>query len=263
MASTIRVGRVSSINYESGTYEVTYADRGKTVTRRINAMSNGEYKMPKVGQIVSVCHTSNGTAAATTTGTVWNRSNRPAEGFAGLYRKEYADQRGQAYERYDANSGIYTQYTDKRTGRNCNGDIFDEAKGTISMLADKIIQITSRAKSVSMHGKEGVGLGSEKSITIDAVENIHLEAEGNLDEGSAGDRALTVGGKDKELYKGEAEREYQDSVTVKITGDVTLDINGVSIKIGADGKVTIRSAGKIDVKAEEIKLSGNSQTMIF
>ena len=101
------------------------------------------------------------------------------------------------------------------------------------------------------------------SATIDAVENIHLEAEGNLDEGSAGDRALTVGGKDKELYKGEAEREYQDSVAVKMTGDVTLDISGVSIKIGADGKVTIRSSGKIDVKAEEIKLSGNSQTMIF
>ena len=44
MASTNRTGRVSAIDYEAGTYEVTYFDRGKSVTRQINAMSNGEYK---------------------------------------------------------------------------------------------------------------------------------------------------------------------------------------------------------------------------
>ena len=66
MASTNRTGRVSAIDYEAGTYEVTYFDRGKSVTRQINAMSNGEYKMPCVGQVVSVAHNSNGTAAGTT-----------------------------------------------------------------------------------------------------------------------------------------------------------------------------------------------------
>ena len=60
MASTNRTGRVSAIDYEAGTYEVTYFDRGKSVTRQINAMSNGEYKMPCVGQVVSVAHNSNG-----------------------------------------------------------------------------------------------------------------------------------------------------------------------------------------------------------
>ena len=38
MASTNRTGRVSAIDYEAGTYEVTYFDRGKSVTRQINAM---------------------------------------------------------------------------------------------------------------------------------------------------------------------------------------------------------------------------------
>ena len=83
MASTNRTGRVSAIDYEAGTYEVTYFDRGQSVTRKINAISNGEYKMPVIGQIVSVAHTSSGLAAATTTGTVWNKTNRPAEGFKG------------------------------------------------------------------------------------------------------------------------------------------------------------------------------------
>lgn len=44
MASTNRTGRVSSIDYAAGTYEVTYFDRGRSVTRKINAMSNGEYQ---------------------------------------------------------------------------------------------------------------------------------------------------------------------------------------------------------------------------
>lgn len=135
MAGTNRTGRVSAIDYKAGTYEVTYFDRGKSVTRQINAISNGEYKMPSIGQVVSVSHNSNGTAAGTTTGTVWNKTNTPAEGYKGLFRKEYAERKGLAYERYDENTGVYTQYVNRRTGRTCNGEIYDEAKGAISLVA--------------------------------------------------------------------------------------------------------------------------------
>ena len=41
MASTNRTGRVSAIDFEAGTYEVTYFARGQSVTRKINASSNG------------------------------------------------------------------------------------------------------------------------------------------------------------------------------------------------------------------------------
>lgn len=133
MAGTNRTGRVSAIDYKAGTYEVTYFDRGKSVTRQINAISNGEYKMPSIGQVVSVSHNSNGTAAGTTTGTVWNKTNTPAEGYKGLFRKEYAERKGLAYERYDENTGVYTQYVNRRTGRTCNGEIYDEAKGATAL----------------------------------------------------------------------------------------------------------------------------------
>lgn len=84
MANTNRTGRVSAIDYEAGTYEVTYFDRGQSVTRKINAISNGEYKMPVIGQIVSVAHTSSGLAAATTTersGTKQTARRRASRGF--------------------------------------------------------------------------------------------------------------------------------------------------------------------------------------
>lgn len=115
-----RTGRVSSINYAAGTYTVVYQDRGHSVTKEINAMSHGEYMMPQVGDIVSVCHNSNGTIAGTTIGNVWNKTNKPKEGYQGLYRKEYSNSYGSAYSRYDANTGVYQQFTPRRTGRTTN-----------------------------------------------------------------------------------------------------------------------------------------------
>lgn len=177
MASTNRTGRVSAIDYEAGTYEVTYFDRGKSVTRQINAMSNGEYKMPCVGQVVSVAHNSNGTAAGTTTGTVWNKTNKPAEGYKGLYRKEYGTSRkGQAYSRYDENTGVYTQYVDKRTGRTCNGEIFDEAKGPVSVIAGGQLQLKSSGASASIQAKTGMGIVAGTTVAIEAGTFMSLEA---------------------------------------------------------------------------------------
>ncbi len=46
---------------------------------------------------------------------------------------------GLAYERYDENTGVYTQYVNRRTGRNCNGEIYDEAKGAISLCGGRAV----------------------------------------------------------------------------------------------------------------------------
>ena len=171
MAGTNRTGRVSAIDYKAGTYEVTYFDRGKSVTRQINAISNGEYKMPSIGQVVSVSHNSNGAAAGTTTGTVWNKTNTPAEGYKGLFRKEYAARRGLAYERYDENTGVYTQYVNRRTGRNCNGEIYDEAKGAISLVAGGQFQAKSSAASMSLNAKTGVGIVAGTTVSRNLCEH--------------------------------------------------------------------------------------------
>lgn len=264
MASTNRTGRVSSIDYRRGTYEVTYFDRGKSVTRQINAMSNGEYKMPQIGQIVSVNHNSNGTAAATTTGTVWNKTNPPAEGYKGLYRKEYADKKGQAYDRYDANTGVFTQFVDKRTGRNCNGEIYDEAKGAASIVGGGQVQLKSSGASAGISAKTGVGVDAGTSIALEAGTFISIEAGGSMSESVGGKRTVTVGGDNKETYKAKTERKYEGDITEEvtgnveknITGDVTLNINGATITISAAGDITITSPTKISMEAPEINIKG-------
>ena len=290
MASTNRTGRVSAIDYEAGTYEVTYFDRGKSVTRQINAMSNGEYKMPCVGQVVSVTHTSSGLAAATTTGTVWNKTNAPAEGYQGLYRKEYASRKGQAYDRYDENTGVYTQYVDKRTGRTCNGEIFDEAKGPVSVIAGGQLQLKSSGASASIQAKTGMGIVAGTTVAIEAGTFMSLEATGAMSISAGGDFKFNIGGDSEEKRKGTTKQEYLDNVeqevtgdvkqtltgnleqtvtgdvlqtitgtvTRNVTGDVTLNINGASITISAGGDISITSPTKVEVSAPILNAEGAS-----
>ena len=275
MASTNRTGRVSAIDYEAGTYEVTYFDRGKSVTRQINAMSNGEYKMPCVGQVVSVAHNSNGTAAGTTTGTVWNKTNKPAEGYKGLYRKEYGTSRkGQAYSRYDENTGVYTQYVDKRTGRTCNGEIFDEAKGPVSVIAGGQLQLKSSGASASIQAKTGMGIVAGTTVAIEGGTFMSLEATGAMSISAGGDFKFNIGGDSEEKRKGTTKQEYLDNVeqevtgdvlqtitgtvTRNVTGDVTLNINGASITISAGGDISITSPTKVEVSAPILNAEGAS-----
>lgn len=275
MASTNRTGRVSAIDYEAGTYEVTYFDRGKSVTRQINAMSNGEYKMPCVGQVVSVAHNSNGTAAGTTTGTVWNKTNKPAEGYKGLYRKEYGTSRkGQAYSRYDENTGVYTQYVDKRTGRTCNGEIFDEAKGPVSVIAGGQLQLKSSGASASIQAKTGMGIVAGTTVAIEAGTFMSLEATSAMSISAGGDFKFNIGGDSEEKRKGTTKQEYLDDVEQEVTGDVkqtltgnleqtvtgdvTLSINGASITISAGGDISITSPTKVEVSAPVLNAEGAS-----
>lgn len=150
MGNPIRTGRVSSVNYQEGTFEVTYFDRGKSVTQKINAVSNGEYKMPNIGQVVSVIHNSNGTAAAVSVGTIWNATNRPAEGFKGLFRKEYGTKPGQAFSRYDANTGVFNLTIGKVT-ITINGD------GSVYLNTAGNITINGVSLSGHTHSDEGKG----------------------------------------------------------------------------------------------------------
>ena len=250
MASTNRTGRVSAIDYEAGTYEVTYFDRGKSVTRQINAMSNGEYKMPCVGQVVSVAHNSNGTAAGTTS------------------------RKGQAYSRYDENTGVYTQYVDKRTGRTCNGEIFDEAKGPVSVIAGGQLQLKSSGASASIQAKTGMGIVAGTTVAIEAGTFMSLEATSAMSISAGGDFKFNIGGDSEEKRKGTTKQEYLDDVEQEVTGDVkqtltgnleqevtgdvTLNINGASITISAGGDISITSPTKVEVSAPILNAEGAS-----
>lgn len=103
-----RIGKVSSVNYESGMVQVLYSDKDNAVTTNLPYANFGnEYNMPKVGEQVLVAHLSNGTSRGVVIGSMWNKKNIPQESGEKLYRKELSKIPGAAYIRFDDNDGEY------------------------------------------------------------------------------------------------------------------------------------------------------------
>jgi hypothetical protein len=99
---TLRLGKISTINYKDGTARVLYTDRDNAVTAELPLLSF-EYRMPAVDDFVLVCHLPNGGAAGIILGPIWNDNNRPPEGKEGLYRKDFDKTAGKCFLRYDGN----------------------------------------------------------------------------------------------------------------------------------------------------------------
>ena len=91
MNDVIRIGKVSSVDYEKGMISVYYEDRTAMVTSIMPVLSNGRYKMPKVGESILVAHLSNGTNAAVVLGTVFNDANVPKSSGQNVYYEELSD----------------------------------------------------------------------------------------------------------------------------------------------------------------------------
>ena len=103
----LRVGKISSINYENGTARVTYEDKDGGTTPEIPFLA-WEYWMPKIEDQVLVGHLSNGSSRAVILGPFWYDGHRPHQGREGLYRKEYTNQIGKDGAEYDAKAASYT-----------------------------------------------------------------------------------------------------------------------------------------------------------
>ena len=74
--SEFRIGYVSSIDYENGLCEVHYPDRDDTVTEKVPFISNREYRMPEVEDLVAVLHPGDSPEDAVVLGTIWNVKNQ-------------------------------------------------------------------------------------------------------------------------------------------------------------------------------------------
>lgn len=106
--SEIRIGKVSSVDYENGMMRVTYPDKDESVTVEFPMLNyNDEYRMPAIGKQVAVAHLSNGSSRGIVLGEIWNKKNLPHETGKKVYRKDLSREKDAAYIRYDDDSGEY------------------------------------------------------------------------------------------------------------------------------------------------------------
>ena len=103
----LRVGKISSINYENGTARVTYEDKSGETTPELPFLA-WEYWMPKIEDQVLVGHLSNGSSRAVILGPFWYEGHRPHQGREGLYRQEYTNDIGGDGVEYDKKANSLT-----------------------------------------------------------------------------------------------------------------------------------------------------------
>lgn len=197
--SEFRIGYVSSIDYENGLCEVHYPDRDDTVTEKVPFISNREYRMPEVEDLVAVLHPGDSPEDAVVLGTIWNEKNKPTEGKKGTYRKEYSNKNGQAYRKFDADA---KELTDKVKGK--------------KILEAESLEIKVGGATVTVGKSGAVTISSPAGITIKATGTMELSA--STITASAGTVNITGGGGDVVVSgKSLVNHTHKDS----LSGDTT------------------------------------------
>lgn len=234
--SEIRIGRVSSINYETGMARVTYRDKDETVTTEFPMLNfNDEYRMPKVGQDVMVAHLSNGSSRGVVMGTIWNRKYAPMETGADLYRKDLSRKKDAAYVRYDDKSGEYLIKVANLHLNGVNETVLDAPKVEIAANLSILLQTDRMHADVPEWVVTG-GEAGEINMEIAANAKIRQE-EGELQaivmkaalefletlELKVGMSASVEAGEGLELKAGERARLQGEDVEISAGGSLRLE----------------------------------------
>ena len=157
--SEVRVGYVSSIDYENGLCEVHYPDRDDTVTEMVPFLSNREYRTPEVEDMVLVLHPGDSPEDAVVLGTIWNKKIKPAEGKEKIFRKEYCNEDGKAYRKFDANAKELLDFVDGK-----------------KILKAKSLEVKIGSATVTISEGGDVKITSPASITVQAASELKLTA---------------------------------------------------------------------------------------
>lgn len=90
MSDIIRIGRISTIDYNKGTASVIYTDKDNAVSPNFPFLSYA-YEPPKVDDMVLVLLLPNSSSKGFIVGMPYNDNNRPKETGSHLFRKDFSD----------------------------------------------------------------------------------------------------------------------------------------------------------------------------
>lgn len=230
--SEIRIGKVSSVDYEKGMMRITYHDKDDSVTMDFAALNyNDEYRMPAVGSQVAVAHLSNGSSRGIILGEIWNKQNLPKESGENLFRKDLSRGKDAAYIRYDDKTG---EYLIKVANLHLNGVNKTVLDGPELEIAANI-SILLQSDLVTMDFPELMVTGGEAGeLAIKTEADVKIDQEGNQLE------AVVL----KVLL------ELVEDLTVKAGTKVKVEA-GESLELSSGGSLRLKD-DKYDVTLTEI-----------
>lgn len=239
--SEIRIGKVSSVDYEAGMARVTYRDKDDSVTMNLaTANFNDEYRMPEPGQDVIVAHLSNGSSRAVLLGTVWNKKNIPVESGRDLYRKDLSRRKDAAYVRYSDKTGEYLVKAANVHINGVNETILDGPK--VEIAANISIFVQTEKMKVDLSELEITG-GEQDKVSAKIRTDVTIDQKENDLEGVVL-KALFEIVEDLKVQAGMGiEVEAEKSVGIKAGTD--MSITGETSRLSGKSSVTISSGGTL------------------
>ncbi len=233
--SEIRIGKVSSVDYEAGMVRVTYRDKDDSVTMNLaTANFNDEYRMPEPGQDVIVAHLSNGSSRAVLLGTVWNKKNIPAEGGRDLYRKDLSRKKDAAYVRYSDKTGEYLVKAANVHINGVNETVLDGPE--VEIAANLSIFVQTERMEMDLSEMEVTGGEQDKVLAKIKTD-------------------VTIDQKEHEL----------EAVVLKALMKFVEDLKvqtGTGIEVEAKGAVGINAGTDMSITGEASRLSGKNSVDI-
>ena len=237
--SEIRIGKVSSVDYEAGMARVTYKDKDDSTTQNIAILNfNDEYRMPEPGQDVIVAHMSNGSSRAALLGTIWNRKNIPKETGKQLYRKDLSRQKDAAYVRYDDGTG---EYLIKAAAVHVNGVDHTLLDGPrVEIAANISMSLQAEKMQVDTSEVELTG-GEENKVSAKVRTDVSVDQEENELEAFILKALLKF--VEELRIQAVPELEVTAEERVSVSAGTELNLSGESVSLSGKNGVDI-SAGK-------------------
>lgn len=226
--SEIRIGKVSSVDYEKGMMRITYHDKDDSVTMDFATLNyNDEYRMPTVGSQVAVAHLSNGSSRGIILGEIWNKQNLPKESGENLFRKDLSRGKDAAYIRYDDETG---EYLIKVANLHLNGVHKTVLDGPELEIAANI-SILLQSDLVTMDFPELMVTGGEAGeLAIEAKADVKIDQEGNQLE------AVIL------------------KVLLELVEDLTVKA-GTAVKVEAGESIELSSGGSLRLKDDKYNVT--------
>ena len=162
MHDVIRVGIISSVDYEKGFVQVTYPDRENAVSGKLPYFSHF-YQMPEVGDKVVVLYLTNGNHEGFVLGKYYHENNLPIKSGKGLLHKPLHKNGAEiAYQEQD-DDFAFKAGTIKVEGSTIN------VNGSEITLSSNALTISGGACSVGTDGSNIKIKATEAAIEADSI----------------------------------------------------------------------------------------------
>lgn len=166
MEKYLRVGKISSLNYEKGLARVVYTDRDDCVTAELPFLAPyNEYNLPEVDDMVWVLHMAESSSVkGLILGRYWSKNHTPPDNAKqGLRRKDFSRKQGSCYFEYE-DPDVGDGNTGKSVFRNEN-DVEISSDGTLTVKGATRVKVESDGR-VIISGGAGLTLSCSSGVVI-------------------------------------------------------------------------------------------------